>query len=197
MTELIAITGGIGSGKSVMSRVLEIMGYPVYDCDSRAKEIMDREKGIHRRISEEIDTRCVNERGIDRHLLSKIVFSNPDKLTKLNEIVHGAVREDIAAWRGRQNGQIAFVETAILYESGLDKMVAEVWEVSAPEDMRIERVVARSGLSADAVKARIKAQAATVALSPHPSVKTFCNDGMEPLLPQIERELNNYHKTTH
>ncbi len=188
-TKLIAITGGIGSGKSVASKILATMGYPIYDCDSKAKVIMDREPDIHRRISDEIDRRCISGRGIDRHLLSEIVFSDQDKLQKLNAIVHGAVREDIMRWSEEQKSDIAFVETAILYESGLDAMVAEVWEIFAPEEIRINRVIARSGLSVEEVKARINAQRSTEVLSPHPIIRKLCNDGAEPLLPQIERAM--------
>lgn len=188
--ELIAITGGIGSGKSMASRVLGAMGFDVYDCDSRAKEIMDRDVAIHHRIATEIDSTCVKEGRIDRRRLSEIVFSDKDKLDILNAIVHGAVREDIIRWRDcHHRHRVIFVETAILYESGLDRMVDAVWEITAPEELRITRVGRRSGLDRDAIRARIAAQAATVVRNPHPDTIQLVNDGVTPLLPQIECNL--------
>lgn len=188
-TELIAITGGIGSGKSIASRVLTAMGYEVYDCDSRAKEIMDRDRNIHRRIAEEVEPKCISDCGINRAILSATVFADAERLAAINAIVHGAVKEDIALWLAGLDKKTAFVETAILYESGLDRMVDCVWEVSAPTELRIERVMRRSALTEEAVIARIKAQESTIADTPHPHIIKLINDGVSPLLPQIEKAL--------
>ncbi|MDE6436166.1 MAG: dephospho-CoA kinase, partial [Muribaculaceae bacterium] len=95
-TFLIAITGGIGSGKSVVSRVLRAMGYPVYDCDSQAKAIMDADAEIHRRLCSEIDAAVVTDGVIDRKRLAEIVFNDKAKLAVLNAIVHSAVKAHLA-----------------------------------------------------------------------------------------------------
>lgn len=189
LTKLIAITGGIGAGKSVVSRVLMAMGYEVYDCDSRARQIMDLDADIVRRIGAEIDPSVIVNGKIDRVKLSGIVFSDPVMLEILNRIVHGAVRADLAAWRNERTKAISFVETAILYESALDKMVDAVWNVTAPVDLRVARVMTRSQIDRDAVLARISAQESTVVESPHPLIVTLSNDGINPLLPQIESSL--------
>ena len=187
MERLIAVTGGIGAGKSVVCRILGAMGYEVYDCDSRARALMDASPSIKNVIAGEICPEAVDGDRIDRRRLSEGVFSDRELLEKLNSAVHGAVRHDIEQWR--LNRRTAFVETAILYQSGLDRMVDEVWEVVAPEDLRIRRVMARSGLMPDEVRCRIESQRIDVT-RPHACLRTVVNDDVLPLLPQIESLLD-------
>lgn len=163
---VVAITGGIGAGKSVVSRILMCLGFPVYDCDSRARRIMERDTAIHHRLCREITPAAVDATGcLNRAAISDVVFSDPEKLAALNSIVHGSVRRDLSLWIGSCPGPLAFVETAILYESGLDRMVDEVWEVTAPESVRVDRVCRRSSLTPAQVKARIHSQSAPSAPS--------------------------------
>lgn len=185
MTKLIAVAGGIGSGKSVVCSILSAMGYPVYDCDSRAKAIMDSDAGIKRQIADRIDSQSILPDGsIDRARLAKVAFSDRGKLDILNSIVHGAVKADLRAWASGVDSELAFVETAILYESGVDKMVDAVWEVAAPQSVRIERVMRRNGMSAREAASRIEAQRFTPqARHSHESV--IDNGGTLPLLGQI------------
>jgi len=189
-TELIAITGGIGAGKSVISGILRAIGYPVYDSDSRAKSLMDCSEEIKTAIEAQISKNAINpDRTINRQLLARIVFNDPSALGLLNTIVHKAVREDVWEFRMGCPGHIAFVETAILYQSGLDKMVSQVWEVTAPENIRIERVIKRNGISPEDVRKRIASQK-HITNQPHPCVKTITNDGICPILPRVESLLN-------
>lgn len=188
----IAVTGGIGSGKSVVCRILSAMGYEVYDCDSEAKAIMDTDAGMKRRIAREIAAGAVGEDGrLDRKAIADVVFADARKLAALNSIVHGAVRDDISR-RARaaecRGAQLFFVETAILYESGLDRMVDDVWEVTAPEEIRIRRAMRRDGSDYDRIKARVEAQEAAPKGS-HPRVFRIVNDGVEPVVPQISKLL--------
>lgn len=133
--KLIAICGGIGSGKSVVCRIVAAMGHEVYDCDSRAKEIMDCSAEIKNAIACRVHREAIAPDGsIDRRRLGEIVFSDAEALARLNSIVHAAVREDLALWAARRPGKLLFVETAILYQSGLDAMVDEVWDVEAPQN---------------------------------------------------------------
>lgn len=187
MGHIVAITGGIGSGKSVVSRIVAVMGMMVYDCDSRAKRLMDTSDEIKRRIASEISEDCItDDNRIDRSRLSKCVFNDATALTTLNMIVHGAVREDFRLWCCRHAAEhVLFVETAILYQSGMDSMVDEVWEVTASEQVRIARVMERNNLSASEVKARIMSQDAYVPVSKHPRVVHIDNNGDVALLPQI------------
>lgn len=190
---LIAVAGGIGSGKSVVSRILRICGYEVYDCDSRARKLMENSEDIARGIASDICPEAVlfhsSGLSIDRKILAEAVFSDSQKLSRLNELVHKAVKDDIMLWAGElalRGATAAFVETAILYASGLDKMVDEVWHVDAPEQVRISRAVARDSASAEHIRSRIQAQMATESTHRHPSVSIIYNDGIRPILPQIE-----------
>lgn len=187
MKRLVAITGGIGSGKSVVSRILRVMGYPVYDSDSRAKALMDADESIKRRIATEIDPRAVRDGIIDRRHLASVVFGNPEKLARLNAIVHAAVRADLAEWVARCESNLTFVETAILYESGLNLMVDAEWRVESPLELRIERTMKRSGLTRAEVENRMAAQRIEAPVEAPPlRLFTILNDEKHALLPQVE-----------
>ncbi|MCI9285890.1 MAG: dephospho-CoA kinase [Muribaculaceae bacterium] len=192
--ETIAITGGIGSGKSVVCRMLAYMGHEVYDCDSRAKAIMDHSREIKESISARISPDCITPEGdIDRKMLSSIVFADSAMLETLNAIVHQAVREDICRHRealGQAGVEKVFVETAILYQSGLDMMVDEVWEVTAPIPLRIERVCRRNSVTPAEASARIEAQEAYRPDRSHNRIRYIANDGIHPLLPRINSLLS-------
>lgn len=190
MKRIIAITGGIGAGKSVVTHIVGALGFKVYDCDSEAKALMDSSLEIKRRLTDEIDPHVVRSDGtIDRTRLAALVFGDAVMLETLNGIVHEAVRNDIAArCAGLGDGETMFVETAILYQSHLDRMVDEVWEVDAPVDLRIERVMRRNGCDRQSVMARIASQNHTPR-RPHDRVFRIVNDGVLPLLPRIERLL--------
>ncbi len=183
---LTAITGGIGAGKSVVSRILRTLGYEVFDCDIEARRLMDADPEIKRRLKEEISPETVTDNGtIDRRRLSEIVFADKSMLEKLNAIVHASVRDEIDRWRSHpERTNRLFVETAILYESGLDRMVDDVWCVTAPEDIRIARVIARNNCSADDVRARIESQN-FIPSQPHPNLFDIINDGFAPVLPRV------------
>lgn len=184
---LTAVCGGIGAGKSVVSRVLRAMSYEVFDCDSEAKALMDNDSHIKQRLTDEITTDAVRPDGtINRQAVSATVFADTDKLRRLNEIVHTAVKQRLADWYRRRaiKGRRLFVETALLYQSGIDRVADEVWEVTAPDELRIERVIRRNGLSADEVRARIDSQAFTPEFA-HPNVSFIVNDNRIPVIPQI------------
>lgn len=183
---LTAVTGGIGAGKSVVSRALRLMGYEVFDCDSEAKLIMDSDDEIKRRLCSEISPNAVlPDSSIDRKHISSIVFSNPAKLEALNAIVHEAVRRRIIGWQSEPHkADRLFVETAILYQSGLDAMVDDVWEVIAPDEIRIIRVMERNGCDRQNVIDRIKSQT-FVPERLHPNIHPIVNDNFTPLLPQL------------
>ena len=193
MSKAICISGGIGSGKSVVCRILCAMGHPVYDTDTEARRIMDSDPAIARLIAERISPGCIKADGsIHRPTLASIVFADAEKLETLNSIVHEAVRRDLASWVERHSeGGTVFVETAILYQSGLDRMVDEVWEVTAPAETRIERVMARNSLTRDEVKARIRSQQLPADTILHPRTLEITNDNLTPLLPQIEHLLGS------
>ncbi len=188
--KLICISGGIGSGKSVVSRVLRCMGYEVFDCDSEAKKIMDSDTGIHRRLCEEIHAGAVQDGIVRRDVISSVVFSDSYKLERLNAIVHSAVRAELLARVELHKAMTPclpmFVETAILYQSGLNEIVDAEWEVTAPEAVRVDRVMARNGLSREQVLARIESQRFIPSEAARRPVRSvIINDGLTPILPRI------------
>ncbi|MDE6270845.1 MAG: dephospho-CoA kinase, partial [Muribaculaceae bacterium] len=188
----IAIAGGIGAGKSVVSRVMRAMGYEVYDSDSEARNLMDRDRGIIEAIRREVHEEAVDGMGrIDRAILGTAVFADEKKRLKLNRVVHSAVREDFRQWcTTRKHLQIVFVECAILCESGLADDVDAVWEVTAPDSLRIERVCVRNSLTPEQVLQRIAAQRAERESMASIERTVLVNDGVTPMLPQIETALN-------
>ena len=188
---LIGITGGIGSGKSIIASILQILGYKVYDCDSAAKILMDNNPNIKTAISTQINHLVVTDNGdINRQLLADIVFNNKELLNTLNKIVHGAVLSDLLEWKEKEQQNILFVETAILYTSGINHIVDEVWEISAPENIRINRVVTRNNTTPDKVKSRITSQQ-TLDYQKHSNTHIITNDNTSLVLPQVLYLLNN------
>lgn len=188
MSKIIGITGGIGSGKSVVSRILRCLDYYVYDCDIQAKIIMDNSDEIKNKLCEYISKEAVNNGNINRLLISKIVFEDKNKLAKLNEIVHQSVLSDIK--EKSANYEYFFFETAILYQSGFDKICNSVWEVTAPLETRIKRVMDRNAFQRKQVIDRINSQSYTTN-TPHKNVVQILNDDLNPILPAILSLLKN------
>lgn len=193
--KIIALAGGIGSGKSTVSRVLRSMGFEVYDCDSEAKRLMDTDIEILRRISVEISADAVTDGVINRRLLAEVVFNDETLLATLNSIVHSAVIDDIHRWVKElsKTSQLLFVETAILLESGLHNHVDEVWLIDAPVEIRIERACRRDAASRQQISARMSRQKLVTKqeVSPLP-FHIIDNSGSIPVLPQIEKLLANH-----
>ncbi|MCH5221807.1 MAG: dephospho-CoA kinase [Muribaculaceae bacterium] len=183
----IAITGGIGSGKSVVSKILRCLGFQVFDCDSEAKVLMDGDENIKKEIASTIDSQSIYLNGaINRKRLAEVVFNSPAKLEILNKIVHGAVRDRIEQWRRSIDAPVAFVETAILYQSGLNRSVDAEWRIVAPEELRILRVMRRNNANREEVKQRIESQQFDPsATDVQPPLTEIVNDDATPLLPQI------------
>lgn len=202
---IIGITGGIGSGKSVVSRILRLLGYEVYDCDSEARRIMERSAEIRESLTVRFGVEAVNHEGtLNRRHIADKVFGNPEELKWLNSIVHKAVREDVARRAqlnaegdtGLPDGFTAplFVESAILASSGLAGMCREVWLVDVPEKVRLQRAMRRDGASREEIIRRMEAQRKET-----DDLSVFCvcridNSGRESLLGQIGRLLDRVGK---
>ena len=187
---LIAITGGIGSGKSVVSRVVRVMGYGVYDCDSRAKSLMTQDPMVRQQLMEVFGKEVYLADGSLNRAHLSAAFTDPSALARLNAIVHPATATDLINWADEQaeaGAEIAFVETALLRTSGLDRVVDDVWHITAPDQVRIDRVIARSGLTAAQVKERMAAQRDEEV--PTDGEHIIINDNVTALLPQILNEL--------
>lgn len=196
--KLIAVAGGIGSGKSVICRMLRVMGYEVYDCDTMAKALMDHSGRMKQRIAGEIGEEAImmpadnawETAVIDRRRLSAIVFSDKEKLSRLNAIVHGEVIADVKRWRdGKRVGgkNVVFVESAVLYTSGLHREVDAIWYVSASESTRIERAMARDNATREQIVARIASQEKELAAMRQSgdNIYEIDNNGERAVLPQV------------
>ena len=190
---LIAITGGIGSGKSVVARMVQVMGYQVYDCDSRAKALMTQDDDVRDQLKQAFgDNTFLADGSLNRQHLSAVAFADDNALARLNAIVHPATARDLQRWAREQQAAVSFVETALLRTARLDQVVDEVWHVTAPQQVRIERVMARSGLTSIQVKERMVAQASEDSIADGEQV--IVNDNVTALLPQVLHLINKYNK---
>ena len=190
--KLIAITGGIGSGKSVVAHLVQIMGYQVYDCDSRAKALMTSNEEVRSLLTKAFGRETYLDDGsLNRRHLSAMAFGNAETLVRLNAIVHPATARDMMQWAETLAGKgadMAFIETALLRTASLDKLVDEVWHVTAPTDIRIKRVMARSGMTSQQVRDRIASQ--TIEEETAPDENVIVNDDISAVLPQVIHLLN-------
>lgn len=189
--KVIGITGPIGSGKSVVCKCLEALGYPIYNTDSQAKRIMNESREIHRQIREKLSEDAISDGAIDRVKLAKIVFNDKSKLDTLNHIVHTKVREDLDRWLLEQGDEnICFIESAILFSSGFDKGLDEIWIVEAPSAIRSQRVIYNRGMDKADFERRNSAQK-DENRNKDDDYRVFfiLNDDRHPLLPQIEHHL--------
>jgi len=156
---IIGITGGIGSGKSTLSHLLRAEGYSVYDTDLEARRLQNEHSAMRKKLVDMFGKDIYNEQGLNRSALGKLVFGKPELLTKLNAIVHPLVMEDFNSWViNRYPKKMLFIESAILYESGFNKLVDRVILITAEEAIRIERVVKRDGITPEHVRARMSHQ---------------------------------------
>lgn len=161
--KLIAVCGGIGAGKSTVTRLLRIMGYPVYDCDSQAKRLMEESKPVKQQLIDLFGPTAYDGNHLNRQLIASQVFNDKSLLNKLNSIVHPAVKSDIIHWaHNNQEDELLFVETAILKESNLEQLFDNIIYVTAPIDIRIRRVMKRSNLTHSQVMERINNQDSTI-----------------------------------
>ena len=154
----VGITGGIGSGKSTVCKIIEVLGGAVYYTDTEAKRLMNSAPEIIGDITALLGKEAYCEGVLNNKYVAQKVFAVPDLLKKLNGIVHPAVFADFDAWSRRQSSDIVFLESAILIESGLADKMDKVIVVTAPEELRIRRTVKRDGIPEDAVRARIAKQ---------------------------------------
>lgn len=181
----LGITGCIGSGKSVVSKILRTMGIPVYDCDSEAKRVMHTNADIRRELMQNFGCECYpGGKELDRKYLAGIIFNNHEALKTINSIVHPRVKEDFEAWSLRQHCPIVAMESAIIFESGFQETVDNIIAVYAPKETCIKRAALRSGSSHDEIEKRLKNQMPPEVII-EKSDYVIYNDCNDALLPQI------------
>lgn len=158
----IGLTGGIGSGKSTVCRLFEEFGVSCYDCDSRAKWLMQNDEELRAELIALFGEEVYGEDGaLDRARLAAEVFGNSERLAALNGAVHPAVGRDWERWceeREAEGAAYTILESAILFDCGFDSKVDRTVAVLAPEELRIERAASRDNAPTEVIRRRIKAQ---------------------------------------
>lgn len=158
MTKIIGLTGGIGSGKSTIAKYFESKGIPVYIADIEAKKIMESDSVIGK-VVDAFGMDVLENEKINRSKLSAVVFNNPEKLAQLNAIIHPEVKIHFLDWvKKHENFPIVIKEAAILFESGSYKDCDKIILVTAPKELRIQRVMQRDNVTKEAVEARMANQ---------------------------------------
>lgn len=180
----IGITGGIGSGKSVVANILQQMGFPVYDSDSRAKALTQTNADIRQQLTAMFGDNLFKNNVLDKKALSQLIFSSDTNLKAVNAIIHPVVVGDFATWTTRQNAAAVFLESAILMESGLYQKMDKIILVTAPEKLRIDRVMKRSQLSEKEIQQRMQMQKTEEALAEKADF-VILNDEKHLLIPQV------------
>ncbi|MDR0511290.1 MAG: dephospho-CoA kinase [Rikenellaceae bacterium] len=156
----VGITGGIGSGKSVICRLFSMLGVPVYDSDARAKELINSDSQLMAAITAVFGPQSYLATGLNREYVARRVFGNQAMLARLNGLVHPAVFKDFEAWAQRQQAPYVIIESAILFESGLTSRLDRTVLVDAPREVRMERAMLRDGVDRESVERRMEAQGA-------------------------------------
>ena len=156
---LIAITGGIGSGKSYIADLIKKQGLPVFNCDDAAKYIMANDDEIKAKLKELIGEEIYTDGGnLNKQMMSDFIYLNENNRKKINEIVHPAVREQYMRWLSVQYTSVVFMESAILFESGFSDLVDKVIHVFASDEVRLHRLIKRDGLTRMQAYERMQAQ---------------------------------------
>lgn len=186
----IAVTGGIGSGKSVVSNLLRVFSYPVYDADAEAKRLMTSSRVIQQNLTQLLGPSAYDKDGkLNRPFISSAIFSDKELLHKVNAIVHPVVKDDFRRWSTLQKKNVVFMESAILFESGFETEVDKIWLVTAPRDLRICRTMSRDSVSAEMVERRMAAQWPEEKKAEY-SDAVIVNDGSHSLIEQVRMLLS-------
>ncbi|MDR1356891.1 MAG: dephospho-CoA kinase [Tannerellaceae bacterium] len=188
----IGLTGGIGSGKSTVSSLLEVLGVPVYEADAESKKLTAASPRIRRRLTEIFGESIYNGAEIDRKRLAARIFTDAEALKQVNAIIHPEVGVHFLAWASRQTADLCVIETAILFESGFNRLVDISVMVYAPEELRIERVMARDGVCSEDVMLRMRNQWPEETKKTHSDYIIY-NDGRRALLPQVRALIDVSH----
>lgn len=156
---LIGLTGGIGSGKTSVAKIIEEQGFPVYNSDIRAKEIVNDNAELKAKIITLLGENSYDEQGnYHRKWVAEQIFNDDAKRLALNNIIHPAVKQDFENWKKKQTSKLIFKETALLFEVGLDKNCDASVLVTASQEIRIKRVMERDNKTKDEVLAIINKQ---------------------------------------
>lgn len=180
----VGITGGIGSGKSTVAKVFEVLGIPVFYTDEAAKKMMNENVDLQQSIIANFGSDAYKNGQLNRSFIAAIVFNNSERLAMLNSLVHPATLAASDKWMEQQISPYCIKEAALIFETGAQQKLDKVIGVYAPLSVRINRVMTRDGIAAEAVKARMDKQ-----LNEEIKMKlcdyVLKNNEQELLLPQV------------
>lgn len=154
----VGLTGGIGSGKSTVAGIFELLGIPVYYADAATRRLMNTDEELKGELVRHFGAAVYQNKELDRKYLASVVFSNKEKLELLNSLTHPATIRDAEQWMKKQVTPYAIKEAALLFESGAAEHLDKVIGVYAPQHIRVKRVMERDGLPAEEVMKRISRQ---------------------------------------
>ncbi len=180
----LGITGGIGSGKSVVSRLLQLMGIPVYISDVESKQLTNSDPLIRQELCALLGEELFAGGELNKPMLAAYLFAHPDHAARVNGIIHPRVRDDFRVWVGKQSSEVIGMESAILIESGFACEVDVVVMVYAPLEVRVQRAMQRDGVSEELVRQRIRNQMNDEEKRLQAGYEII-NDGETPLIPQV------------
>lgn len=182
---ILGLTGGIGSGKSTVAEIFRVLGHPVFEADQAGRKVLDADPEVIESVEALFGQDVYIQGKADRKRIASIVFSDPAKLDQLNAIIHPAVGRAWKKWVSEQGDyRLLIREVAILFESGSDKLCDKVLTVSAPEPLRIERVMGRDAVTGSEVRARMARQWTDVQRRERADFEIL-NDGRKALIPQV------------
>lgn len=180
----VGLTGGIGSGKTTVARVFRTLGIPVFEADAAGRTLLAENREVKTAVVARFGQDVLRDGHIDRAALARIVFTDQQALKDLNAIIHPAVRVAFKQWSGIQVAPYVLMEAAILAESGGAKHMDRIIVVTAPEDLRIHRVMQRDGVEEETVRTRLANQ-----ISEDERLKTadhvIMNDDTRLVIPQV------------
>ncbi|MBL7112728.1 MAG: dephospho-CoA kinase [Bacteroidales bacterium] len=181
----VGLTGGIGSGKTLICNIFEIFGVPVFYADLEARKLMDEDPAVCRSLIHHFGKNIYIDGNLDRKRLASIVFHDKSSLKYLNSIVHPAVRKRFDHWVEEQvDYKYLIEEAAVLLESGQIKRFDLVITVSSPEELRISRVMERDQVTKDDVIQRMKNQVSEEERNNRADA-VIMNDGTKLVIPQV------------
>tara|TARA_R110002051_G_scaffold235393_1_gene296895 strand:+ start:5619 stop:6215 length:597 start_codon:yes stop_codon:yes gene_type:complete len=155
---VVGLTGGIGSGKTTVANMFADLKVPVYNSDKEAKSLMNNSKPLRKQIKTLLGKEAYKDKMLNRKFIADKVFVNSELLSELNKIVHPAVRNHFLEWKEKQKSGYVIQETALIFENSSQKNFDKIILVTAPEEIRIQRVVERDNLSVEKIKERIENQ---------------------------------------
>ncbi|MDD4920919.1 MAG: dephospho-CoA kinase [Bacteroidales bacterium] len=189
--KILGLTGGIGSGKSVVAELFRVMGVPVYDSDARSKVLTDTDEDLKKGLVALFGPELYSNGLLNRSALASRIFADEEALKAANALIHPAVTRDFMIWAEDHSlNPLLVMESAILFEAGLEHLFDRVVCVTAPEDLRIERVCKRNGLTPDAVRSRIHHQLSDKERISRSDI-IIVNDGIQALLPQVRKIIDH------